>query len=429
MRSFLQDRSGNFAMTTALLMVPLVGVAGLALDIHAAVIAKTSLQAAADSAVLAAVGEYSAGTRQAMLIGDKGVLTDAIEDARKVFNAHVNEHTDYTLVDSNVEVVKSGRDLHAVFTYAAEVPTTLARILGQEVVTISGEATAVFQTETFRDFYLLLDNTPSMGVGATPKDVDAMMANTPDRCAFACHVVKDGVDNLNSSYHIAKRNQITTRIDVVRQATSALMTTAIKERKSTNQFRMAVYTFGEKAEDMKLLEVSALTSDLTSVQNNASKIDLMSTPSHGFARDALTNFTEAMSNLSQKMGTPGDGATASNPEKIVFFVSDGVGNYMNRTSCMRATDRNRCMEPINLTSCKALKDKGYRVAVLYTTYLPLPTNRFYRDWIQGFQPDIPTVMRNCASPGLYFEVSPSEGIEDAMSALFLKIVSTPRLAS
>ena len=26
-------------------------------------------------------------------------------------------------------------------------------------------------------------------------------------------------------------------------------------------------------------------------------------------------------------------------------------------------------------ACKALKDEGYRVAVLYTTYLPLPTNR------------------------------------------------------
>jgi Flp pilus assembly protein TadG len=429
MRRFLEDRGGNFAISTSLLLVPLIGVAGLAIDIHTAVIAKTSLQAAADSAVLAAVGEYSAGTRQAMQIGDKGRLTDAIEDARKVFNAHAGNQTEYTLVDSDIEVVKTGRDLQAVFTFSAEVPTTLARIFGQDVVTISGEATAVFQTETFRDFYLLLDNTPSMGVAATPTEVTRMMSSTPDRCAFACHIVKDGVDDLSSHYHIAKRNGITTRIDVVGQATSALMTTAMRERKSDNQFRMAVYTFGEKAEDMKLLEVSPLTSDLASVQDNASKIDLMSTPNHGFARDALTDFTQAIDNLGQKMGVPGDGATAANPEKIVFFVSDGVGNYMNRTSCMRRTDRNRCMEPINTAACKALKDKGYRIAVLYTTYLPLPTNGFYRNWIAPFQPDIPGVMRDCASPGLYFEVSPSEGIKEAMSALFLKIANTPRLAS
>jgi Flp pilus assembly protein TadG len=429
MRRFLQDCSGNFGITTALLLVPVIGVAGLAIDIHTAVIAKGDLQAAADSAVLAAVGEYSAGTRQAMQIGDNGRLTDAIEDARKVFNAHAGSRTDYKLVASDVEVVKSGRDLQAVFSYTAEVPTTLARILGQESVTISGTATAVFQTATFRDFYLLLDNTPSMGVAATPAEVTRMMNATPDSCAFACHIVKDGVDDKNSYYHIAKRNGIVTRIDVVAQATSALMTTAMTERKSDNQFRMAVYTFGQKAEDMKLLEVSPLTKDLRSVQNNASLIDLMSTPSHGFARDALTNFTQAIENLGEKMGTPGDGSTASTPEKIVFFVSDGVANYMNRTSCMRPTNNNRCMEPINLNSCKALKDKGYRVAVLYTTYLPLPTNNFYRNWIAAFQPSLPTVMSDCASPGLYFEVSPSEGIEEAMSALFMKIINTPRLAS
>jgi hypothetical protein len=37
------------------------------------------------------------------------------------------------------------------------------------------------------DFYLLLDNSPSMGVGATPADVAKMVNNTPDACAFACH--------------------------------------------------------------------------------------------------------------------------------------------------------------------------------------------------------------------------------------------------
>jgi hypothetical protein len=38
-------------------------------------------------------------------------------------------------------------------------------------------------------------------------------------------------------------------------------------------------------------------------------------------------------------------------------------------------------------------------------------------------------MKDCASDGLYFEVSPTEGIEAAMKALFLKAVKSPRLAS
>jgi hypothetical protein len=36
-------------------------------------------------------------------------------------------------------------------------------------------------------------------------------------------------------------------------------------------------------------------------------------------------------------------------------------------------------------------------------------------------------MQSCASPGLYFEVSPTQGISDAMNALFQKAVTSARL--
>ena len=36
-------------------------------------------------------------------------------------------------------------------------------------------------------------------------------------------------------------------------------------------------------------------------------------------------------------------------------------------------------------------------------------------------------MEACASPGFYFEVSPTQGIADAMDALFKKAVSQARL--
>ena len=67
--------------------------------------------------------------------------------------------------------------------------------------------------------------------------------------------------------------------------------------------------------------------------------------------------------------------------------------------------------------------------MLYTTYLPLPNNSWYNSWIKPFQSEIGTRMEECASPGFYFEVSPTEGIEAAMKALFNKVVRTPRLTS
>lgn len=66
------------------------------------------------------------------------------------------------------------------------------RVLGKQEITVAGQASAVFQTQTFRDFYLLLDNTPSMGVGATTADINKMVDNTSDKCAFACHIVNNG---------------------------------------------------------------------------------------------------------------------------------------------------------------------------------------------------------------------------------------------
>ncbi|WP_204325651.1 hypothetical protein, partial [Stenotrophomonas maltophilia] len=67
-------------------------------------------------------------------------------------------------------------------------------------------------------------------------------------------------------------------------------------------------------------------------------------------------------------------------------------------------------------TCTAIKNRGIRIAVLYTTYLPLTTNSWYNTWIKPFQSEIPARMQDCASPGLYFEVSPTQGIADAMAA-------------
>ena len=38
-------------------------------------------------------------------------------------------------------------------------------------------------------------------------------------------------------------------------------------------------------------------------------------------------------------------------------------------------------------------------------------------------------MESCASPGLYFEVSPTQGISEAMNALFQKAVADARISS
>ena len=50
-------------------------------------------------------------------------------------------------------------------------------------------------------------------------------------------------------------------------------------------------------------------------------------------------------------------------------------------------------------ACTTIKKRGIRIAVLYTEYLPLPTNSWYNTYIAPFQPNIGATLQACASPG------------------------------
>ena len=120
----------------------------------------------------------------------------------------------------------------------------------------------------------------------------------------------------------------------------------------------------------------------------------------------------------------------------MFLVSDGVSDANYPSTCTKPTTGGRCQEPLTVADCTALKDRGIKIAVLYTTYLALPTNAWYMSWIDPFNPgpygpsvnsEIAKNMQACASPGYYFEVSPTDGISQAMNTLFQKAVQQARL--
>jgi len=164
----------------------------------------------------------------------------------------------------------------------------------------------------------------------------------------------------------------------------------------------------------------------------------MTVPYQNYADDTDTNFANMLTGMNTTIPTPGAGTTSAAPQKILFFVSDGVGDRMNGSpGCSQPVTNGsdpqtgqsyvRCQEPLDPSLCTTIKNRGIKIAVLYTTYLPLPTNPWYNTWIAPFASQIGTNMQNCASPGLYFEVSPTQGIADAMTALFRKAVSQARL--
>nr|WP_210294957.1 pilus assembly protein TadG-related protein [Rhizobium sp. BK491] len=419
------DRSGNFGITTALVAVPLIAAGGLALDITNAMLVRTELQNAADAAAVGAIADSSPAVAAAMAMTSDGTVTIGQSDANKLFYGQASSDIQNIPVNVSAGVIRTGNVVSSTVNFSANVPTTLSQIIGKTSIPVSGSASAQYQTATFMDFYMLLDNTPSMGIGATITDINKMVANTSDKCAFACH---DSTTD-NNYYNLASRLHVQTRIAVVGLATQSLTDTAKTNRVTPDQYRMAVYTFGKDTSTIGLTNVSALSSDMAQVKNATGAVDLMSVRGQSDNNDQDTSFDTMLTQLAPIIGTGGSGKTTSDRQKVLFLVTDGVGDSYKPNTCTKPTTGGRCQEPLATAFCQPLKNQNIKIAILYTTYFPLPTNGWYNQWIAPFQSQIGTNLQTCASPGLYFEVSPTQGISDAMNALFLKVIRTPRITS
>ncbi|WP_027577054.1 TadE/TadG family type IV pilus assembly protein [Bradyrhizobium sp. WSM1743] len=432
LRRFVNDRRGNIAVIFALACVPLITVVGCAVDYSRATQIRSKLQAAADAASVGSIAKASPGFAAAGSMTSDGTIPAGVSDAQNIFNANVANLTGYTLNGLTPTMVKSGSTVTSTVSFTASINTMFLGVIGKTALTMSGTSKATASMPLYIDFYLLLDNSPSMGVGATPTDVQTMVNNTSDKCAFACHDLK----NTNNYYDLAKKLGVTTRIDVLRSATQSLMDTASATETYSNQFRMAIYDFGGSASTLGLRSLFSLSASLSSAKSAAGNIDLMSVNGQNENNDQDTAFTAIFPAINGEISSPGSG-TSSSPLKYLFFVSDGVADE-NNTACLKPlSGSTRCQSPLNAALCKTMKDRGVKIAVLYTTYLALPTNAWYMKWIDPFNTgpygpspnsQIAQNMQNCASPGLYFEVSPTQGIADAMNALFKKAVADARIS-
>ncbi|MGP9814492.1 TadE/TadG family type IV pilus assembly protein [Rhodopseudomonas sp. NSM] len=422
LRRFGRDRSGNIAVIFAIALLPILGFVGAAIDYAMANRIRTKLQSAQDAAVLLAVSHSSINRSTAQ----------AKADAVQFFNATLDAYGLSATI--NLDVTESNGTRSASSEFTSTVNTQFLNLIGYPTLTIGNRSTSTVSRPVYQDFYLLLDNSPSMGVAATTADIATMVNNTSDKCAFACH----DLSNSNDYYKLAKKLGVKMRIDVVRQAVQQLTTTATLMTAVNNQFRMAVYTFGSSCTSLGLTTIASLSSSMSSVQTSASAIDLMTIPKQNYNNDQCTDFDNTLAAMNTTIPSSGTG-TAEQPQKWLFFVSDGVADAYYPSTCTRPTvSGGRCQEPLTVAQCKAMKDRGIQIAVLYTTYLALPTNDWYNQHIAPFNPgpygpstnsQIAAKMKSCASPDFYFEVSPTQGISEAMDALFKKAVAKARLSS
>jgi Flp pilus assembly protein TadG len=443
-RRFAKSERANVAVIFALALVPTMYLTGMGIDYTLAVDRQTELDGAADAAALSAV-------TPTMMAGS---TTTAQAQAVNTFNAQASQisNTNYAPGNVTVTIATSGAVRTATVTWAAKSVNTFPNVLGMTTIAIGGSAQATAGLAPDINFYLLLDDSPSMAIPATSAGITTMnsltSSTTEGSCAFACHESYPKADNLGNpggedNYTLAKNNSLTLRIDNLRTAAENLATTAkTTETNSTASYQMAIYTF-----DVGINTIVTMTSNLSTVSTDASNIALLEVydnnnlTSSTANNDTDTNWDAAMKAINTDMPNPGSGTTnkGDTPQEVLFIVSDGVEDETVSTtpslnsaygSYVSGSRQQSTINPLNSAGsevdtdwCTTVKNRGIRIAVLYTEYLPMNTsgsgsNSWYTDYVAPIQSNIGTQLQNCASPGLYYEVTTNGDISAALSDLF-----------
>jgi Flp pilus assembly protein TadG len=423
---FRRDENGAMAMTMGLMAIPLIFSVGAGIDYGSASMVKSKLDAITDTAALSAVDHLAI----------TGTAADAQTTAQNTFNAQATNISNLSISSMSATVTDSVTTRVAVVNYTATKTNAFMGIFGMPTMTISGSSTAQAGLTTNINFYLLLDNSPSMNIAATSAGITTMVNNTQAQggCAFACHETNPAADNLGNAggvdnYTLAQKLGVVTRMQNLASATQSLMSTAsAMEGSNSQQYQAAIYTFANAG----LNTVQALTSDLSTARSAAANINVLQVYSNNWLtktnqnNDTDTNFETAMSAINTIMPAPGLGTPNSTPQEVLFIVSDGVDDEVSST-CSKNLDGNRCQQPFNTAMCTTVKNRGIQIAVIYTAYLPLPTNSWYNSWIAPFQSQIGPNLQSCASPGMFFTVTTDGDISAAMQTLFQQAVAAARL--
>jgi Flp pilus assembly protein TadG len=489
-----RHKSGNIALITAFVMIPLTFALGMAFDFTLSQTRKDQLDGIADAAALGAVTP----TQMAL------ACTTAATQSNTLFNgqeAAVSGVTGLSVTVSGCPDTSNSNLVTRAITvsYTGQSKNVFASLLGMPTLPISGHSTATSSTAPNIDFYLLLDTSPSMLLAATDTDIATLESYTQNEtdgtthgCAFGCHesnptgdpslgtfdttsgaqipcttggTYADGTTFSTGSkfpysgrdnYDLAQCVNVKLRINLLRNGVQTLMGDAsTTEQSDLATYRVALYETdsnqANSANDLGVNELQPITSDLTGAAFTAAgnitalemytNNNLQTGATNGSNGDMDTSLDADVSEMNttgdpNRIPDPGNGAAGQQPQEVLFIVTDGLND----------TTPSRTYAPLdwNGTICSAIKTRGIRIAVLYTQYLPLPApSGWYEQHVApalptGLPPGLPVGTpvgsdpmalgaQQCASPGLFYEVSTNGDIATALQTLFQEAVQTARL--
>jgi hypothetical protein len=254
---------------------------------------------------------------------------------------------------------------------------------------------------------------------------------------------------------MARYNNITLRIDELNSGMTTLLQTAATTRSSSQyspppQYRFAVYSM-DSLWQIGMTELVSLTTGYQSAWTTASanfgvmemfsnNVDCANSAcSSGTSSpggDVATNYDNSLGDLSQTsyIPNPGDGTNRAGdtPQEVLFIVTDGVEDELSGGNRLQQTINNLGNAPGGTGSgtnwCTAIKNRGIKIAILYTEYLPVPANSWYESWIAPVQSDIGPALQACSSgPSFFYDAAIGDNLGADLTTLFNAVVQSAHL--
>jgi Flp pilus assembly protein TadG len=456
---FGADRSGNFALTFALISVPMLIGVGASIDYVRAYNIRDRMQDDLDAALIAAVREVDTLTE------------DNIKERVKVwFNSQGRTAgISYRVDTDTIAISKTNRSIQA--TVHGEVPTTLMKIGGVNNVSVQVTAAVAGPATSYLNVYIALDKSASMLLAATSAGQTTLMNKTG--CNFACHEKEGGPWTVNGKsyalrYNTAKALGVTLRADVSVTAAQEVVDLIKAADPTGSRIRVGFYTLGSTA-----TEELAPTYSMSEA-TNALKTDTDLTSAKSIA---YSYFDKSLPALAELVGNAGDGSSESSPLKLVLILTDGVQSQRSWVTTNNGTatkdgtwicvasSGSTCIKynisyfpdqpkvsPLNPGWCQDMKTNTATVGVLYTEYLSIDKDWGYNGTVgetmatSGFtsvwggtlktgvpstttrRNYIPTALSDCAtSSDLFLAANDPDEIEAGLAKIFSQYLGSVRL--
>lgn len=532
LRRLAHETTGNVLFMTAIGVLTLAFAMGFVTDYSRAQTAQTELNAIADAAALAAIDP-------AMILQTDDISKTA---ATNMFNAQSATIAGVSNIQLNVSITDQvsgtlGNLRTVTVSYTANSNNIFASLLNAATLAISGSSTANSSQPPNINFYLLLDNSPSMLLPSTSSGLTAVSnatkahVNSPYGCDFACHEQtphNDGIyinDTsgrqvlLSSGYYGTGTGQgvyylyntstkalytsagaamnagnttfsitdssngpvtinktvggVTTTYDTgywadgywlthnygliygspsalslrqddeISAATQLVPFAASQAASYSVTYQLQLFSF-DWIHPNASSSVTVLNS-MTNVNNYSSSFSaasLMPATDYWFANsqytssynnnDQATDFTNTLKYMNTYIGTPGTGASNSTPQAVLFIVTDGMADEPSSSGRWHAP-----FSSTDLAQCSAMKNKGIKIAILYTQYLPqaLTGDSWSQTNIAPYltpNDQVLTALQQCASTGangsaLVQTVTTNGDFTAALQQLFVVATQSARL--